>query len=1263
MLFAIMLMMSGIFIAIKNSTVQTWVTAKVASYLSKEFGTRVEISRVDIDFFKTLVLEGIYIEDQHKDTLIYSESIKADIALLSFKELKLSINNIILEKADFNLKYYPGEENNNLQYIIDYFSSNDTSSSAPWQLNLGQLKLINAHFSFQNMNYPEQDFGINYQDIEARNINIDIRDIYLKGDTIFADIKNISCYEKSGFQLSGFSAVMKLSPRFIDLKNLKIISPESNISTNLSFSYEQWPDWLDFNQMVLMRTKFQPSVIDFSDIAYFAPALKGMQKKLSVTGDVRGTIDNLRAKDIDIAFGNNTHFKGDININGLPAIDETYMHLTVNHFTTSKADLDHIPIPPFDKKTMLETPDNFNLLGIIRFKGNFTGFYNDFVAYGDFNTSLGKLSSDIALNFDSLSKKTYYKGKLATQNFDVGKFFDVKEMGSISLNADINGSGFTKDELKASLNGLVNRFEINNYHYNNIVVSAEIANRLFEGSLKVEDENLDLSFDGSVDFTGKLPVFDFYSDIRLAHLSKLKIANRDTSSNLSTKISIKLTGDKLDNIEGVIDLHNTYYSEKELSYYASKISLTSEINNQEKLLSLNSDLAEAKIRGQFNIEYLVASLTDLFYHAISSQSFPLQAPKDKVQDFVFEIDLKDIKPVTELFLPAIEIGKNTQFSGKFNSASHLLTLNGKSTKVKAYNFIFKDFYINADTEDKTVNLLVGSTEVMVNDSFKLENFQVDSRTKNNLMEYQVSWDNKREIKNKADIHGSIAFTDLSKYKVEFKPSDIYISDSLWSITDNNYLLVDSNSYTFHNLNLISGTQEIGINGIVSNNLNDNLKVRFKDFNLENVNRITENAGVNLSGLMNGSANFSQVYHNMLFTTSLDLKQLKINGENIGDGNISTNYSTRDKSIKLSGRFFRGTIPTIEFAGNYFPARENNNLDMNLKLEKLQLQMIDKWVKDFITDIRGLASGELSIKGEINKPLIKGKISLQKTGFLVNFLNTHYTFSNDVLIDHDKIHFENISLFDARGNKSNVSGKVTHQNFSNFHFDVLLEPKNFMALNTLEHHNPLYFGTAFVTGKVLIAGPLDKINIDIVAKSERGTVFNIPLTGSEEIAESNFITFINRDTSSIKVRDEYKVDVSGIAMKFELDVTPDAEVLLIFDPKVGDIMRGKGQGHLSMEINTLGKFTIFGDFTIEDGDYLFTLMNVINKKFKVEKGGTIKWAGDPYNAKLDMNAIYGLRTSLYDLGGDIDTTKRRVPVNVVLAMRNDLMKPDIHFDIN
>lgn len=139
-----------------------------------------------------------------------------------------------------------------------------------------------------------------------------------------------------------------------------------------------------------------------------------------------------------------------------------------------------------------------------------------------------------------------------------------------------------------------------------------------------------------------------------------------------------------------------------------------------------------------------------------------------------------------------------------------------------------------------------------------------------------------------------------------------------------------------------------------------------------------------------------------------------------------------------------------------------------------------------------------------------------------------------------------------------------------------------------------------------------------------------------------------NTSKLNQNDlseEYKIDLSGIRMNCDLEITPESEIQIIFDSKIGDVLKAKGNGNLKLEIDTKGDFKIFGDYTIQNGSYLFTLQNVINKKFDLSNGGNIKWAGDPYNATVNINAVYNVKTTLYDLLLNtpyIDNTKK-VPV--------------------
>ena len=264
--------------------------------------------------------------------------------------------------------------------------------------------------------------------------------------------------------------------------------------------------------------------------------------------------------------------------------------------------------------------------------------------------------------------------------------------------------------------------------------------------------------------------------------------------------------------------------------------------------------------------------------------------------------------------------------------------------------------------------------------------------------------------------------------------------------------------------------------------------------------------------------------------------------------------------------------------------------------------------------------------------------------------------------------KNFEVYDERGNKTLAEGSVDTKYFRDIYLNLNLQTNNFNFLNTTEKDNQMFYGRIFASGFIKIKGPPDNLSMDINARSEKNSVFFIPLYGSEEVNENDFIKFVSasgkESRKSEEEKNRYEVNLRGLSLNFNLDVTNDAEVQLIFDPKVGDILKGRGNGPLKIYVNTLGKFEIFGDITIESGDYLFTLQNVINKKFEVEPGGKISWNGDPEDANIDVTAVYALRTPVSPLDPTLfeGSTSKRIPVECVIEMTGKLMNPTIKPDI-
>ncbi|MCC6690118.1 MAG: translocation/assembly module TamB [Bacteroidia bacterium] len=1271
------------------------MTHKIASYYSQKLHTEVRVGEVDIAFFKKLVLRDVYVQDLHKDTLLFFNELKLDISDLDFDKHDLMVSEIELVNPKVKLIRYAGEPDFNFQFLVSAFTNADTlkadTASATWNLKCTGIKLSNVFFIYRDQNDTSATTGMNYWDLQCKNVNGNIRDIHFNKDTVYFNIEKLTAHEKCGFILSSLDANSSLSPKAIVMNNLMIKTPGSRIKGSYSMSYNTFSDFIDYNNKVIMKADLDSTWVVMNDIAYFAPPLKGINQTLFVSGQVNGTVSSLKCKKMKIGMGSATHFDGNIELTGLPNVDEFIMNIDAKKITTIKADIELLPTYPFEKGEALKVPSNISTLGTISFRGNFTGYLNDFVAYGVFNTALGSFSSDLSMKEGIDTKRMFYKGKLKSSGFDIGKFLEVKQVGVLALDADIDGSGLQTDKVDAHVKGNISRFDAMNYSYKNINVEARLAKKVFDGSLALNDDNAKLKFSGTVDFSKKLPLLNFNADLKQADLKTLHIIEADSSTVVSSTLDFKMQGNSIDNVTGFANLNNTYVKVGTQQYNFKNFNLSAIDEGQNKHLKINSDFIDCDVQGKYTLKDLGTSFENSLSYILPAyfSSKHLKTPSN--QQFDVKAKLGHSDDFTKLFFPKIEIANGTTLSGKFNSPTDQFSITLESPHIKLYGNKLDNVTFSSIVENKKMNLNFSSSVLGITDSLLLKNFDITSITQNDSASLNVKWDNKSLPAYKADIKAKAIFTSTPEIRFNFLPSEIIITDSVWAINSANQIIIDTSCFYVHNMEFSNHHQLIKVSGNSSRFSNDSMVISLTTFNLANLNKFTEAAGLKLKGIVDGKTTVSGIYSTPMIISNTSFKDFKINNESFGNGYVKTIWDSDKDALALDGLFSKDILPNILFSGYYYP-KKNNDINMTLTLNSLSLDLLKPYVKDYCKDFLGQFSGTIAVKGPIAKPELTGILHVDAQKINVDYLGTWYSFKHDIIIQPNSFGVENMTVYDQiyeqnKKNNSisekdrilgagtaNITGKVYHDNFKNFQLDFDITPQKLMVLNTNEEQNNLYYGQAYVTGPyinisgyvnnlILIEASVktDKVNI---AKKSGKTKLYIPLSGTAEVSQNNFITFVSHDTTNSK-KNKYKVDLSGIQLNFDLDVTPDAEVQMIFDQKVGDVIKAMGSGTVNMEINTLGKFNMYGNYTVESGDYLFTLQNVINKRFDVEQGGTIKWSGDPYDADINLSAAYKLRTSLSPLfpGDSTGTYKRRYPVDCKMILSNKLMSPDIAFDID
>ncbi|MCC5920729.1 MAG: translocation/assembly module TamB, partial [Cyclobacteriaceae bacterium] len=526
--------------------------------------------------------------------------------------------------------------------------------------------------------------------------------------------------------------------------------------------------------------------------------------------------------------------------------------------------------------------------------------------------------------------------------------------------------------------------------------------------------------------------------------------------------------------------------------------------------------------------------------------------------------------------------------------------------------------------------------------------------------------------NIANLRSSIDFLeDTTQIRInEYRLTAI---DKEWTLNPNNQILFYGDVIQIDNIKIEHENQSILGSGIISKSSTDSLKIEVKQFDLDNVSPLFQQ---DYSGDVNGEIYLTGLTDQTLINGSFELNQLFIDEFMVGDILVRTDWSTEEQRLELFFDAFRDQEKFLTVNGFFYPFRRDDQLDFNAQFFDTQLNIIEPFTGGLFSEIQGTLLGEASLKGTFSKPVVKGSGQFNDTSLKVDYLNTVYEAFGRISFDERLIDFNDIKLEDSKGSIANLSGGIRHRNFGNFTMDLSADIQNFMVLNTPLEPNSLYYGTVNASGNISFTGPFSNLSIDAQAKTNRNTRLYIPLGGFSSTRQQDYVTFYsardqifgNEEVEETKEEDR-RVAVTGLSMNFDLEVTEEAYCEIIYDIKSGDIIRGRGNGNISLQIGSDGEFNMYGDYEISEGAYNFTLYNVINKEFTVEPKSRISWYGDPYDGTVDIKAYYRQLASLAPLFPMEDSAivnrpeiRRRYPSRVNLNLTGPLMKPDVAFDI-
>ncbi|RNC88659.1 MAG: translocation/assembly module TamB [Allomuricauda sp.] len=1239
--------------------VQTRLAKYATNRLNDEFGTNIQIDRLSLSFFTlNTTLKDIYIEDYRKDTLAYMQKLSTSIlSLRNLRNGKMEFGDIDVNGLFFNLKTYEGERLTNLDVFIEKVDDGKPRApgTPPFFLSSSEVHIADGRFRLVDENLENQE-TLNFKDL-----NLSASDFQILGPDVSLSIDDLAMKGKRGIALEKLSTKFKYTKQQMRFDSLKIQTPQSNVNADLVFDYDR-EDLQYFTDSVNLTANFKESSIAFNEINLFFDEF-GSDKIATLSGQATGTLNNFKFNELFLV-SDNTGIRGDYEFRNIFNAEVPFvLQGSIENVTSSYYELRALLPNILGKKI----PSSFRKLGQFTVRGDAEITETSLDVQVNLNTAIGSSYTDLQMtNIDKIDNASYL-GFISLIDFDLGEFTDNPNFGKATLDVNVEGKGFIADYLNTEAIGEVYTIEFNGYQYKSLKVSGVIKDQLFDGSLVSNDENIKFDFKGLADFSKERNDFNFIASVDHADFKKLNFIN-DSVSIFKGNLNMDITGNTLDNIVGDVRFSNTIYQNKNDTYYFDDfaVSSTFESDSVRNIQIISPDIITGYMKGNFKVDEL-GKLIRNSIGTIYTNYRPFEISEGQRLTFNFKIYNK----IVDVFFPEVKFGPDTFIRGNIIADEGDFKLTFKSPDIEAFRNRFENIELKIDNKNPLFNTFL-SVDDMSTVYYDVKDFNLINTTLKDTLFFRTEFKGGSEYNDSYNLNFYHTFNQENKSVIGFKKSDISFKDNVWVLNEEGN---NDNKVIFNNtLDSIAirevvmnneKREQIRLRGEIADSTYKDLQLQFKLVSLEKITPSIDS--LKLNGAVDGYLNILQKDNIYLPSSNLKIADFTANDILLGDLEIGIFGNNDLTQFGVSTWLNNKGVETMTINGKVLNRGDIPELDLLANFNDFDLTPLNPLGDGVISDIRGKLNGSARITDIATNPVINGILTLNDAGLGIPYLNVNYDFNqfSRVRLENQSFNFDNLVLTDVVSNtRATLDGSISHSYFDDWELNLDLNTNNqkFLVLNTDFDEEALYYGTGYMNGTGRIFGQTDALTITMDATTAEGTSLKIPLSDVTSVGDYSFINFIEKDSvrgfETERILDEYQ----GLELTFDLAVTPDAEVEIVVDRESGSSLKGTGEGLLLMDINTNGKFNMYGEFVAVTGEYNFKYGGVIDKKFQVRPGGRITWDGDPLAASLDMEAAYNLNANPAPLLDDPGASARRIPTEVVVRLEGELESPTIDFNI-
>ena len=1273
-------------------SVQNFLIDKATGILSKKMETTVSIDKIRLGALGSLRVEGLYVEDYQQDTLLYIEKLK--IYLSRFEGAQgITLRNGSVKGGLLYIHETPEGVMNIKQVVNSVVKKREDKPKSEFALKISDVLVDDFNLIIEQREHREPEYGIDYRDMHLENMSAFIDNFTLEGGRVGGFVRNFTTREHSGFTIDNLTGHFLVDKGVVDLRDFNITAAESDIRLHsLVLQGENWASYKDFIHNVTIKGEVYDSYVSTNDIAHFAPSMLPWQLEAHDANiSVNGTVADLRVNVKNMEFGQSSNLRGSVRLRGLPNVRRATMSLDLSRLVTNQADasmvLDGITGRQILSDKILSM---VNAAGEIICSGKFNGGFQTFESDIVLTTQAGNLAltaSREPVKYEG--EENRLKGRLPAstlvatldaRHFNLGSILHNKLFGSATAYMSFYGTTTAKS-ISGRVAGRVGAISLNDCLYEDVDVEGRLVNKSFSGSMRSDCEALRMVLTGMADLNSESPTYDFHMTVNDADLHAMNLNPRDSISQIGFEADLYAVGRNIDDMNGSISIERTHYYYNADTLRTGAINLLARSVENQRSLSLSSDFADATFTGPSSykdvVKYLQASMRK-YLPGLADESYLLAVNEDKGYS-ALSIKVKEIDPLLDAISDGLQLAQGSMLNFTMNPVTNHIALRAESDYLERRNMLAANLRVNLTNQGDSLAMYLQAEDFYVG-TFHLPQLSVMGGAKNDRVLLTSGFrDTVGDLSGVLSIYANILHDSITQHRsvsMNLLPATITSRGRDWKLSSSR-VKIDTARIEVERFHVRSGEQELLLEGVMSRQSEDSLSLKLKDFSIAPFMGFATRLGYTVTGKGNGEAYMKAALDRGEISADIDIDSMKVNSTSVAPLRLDSRWDFRQQRarIRVINRNTRDSI----VRGYYAP--KSNRYYAEGRFDKIPMAMLDPILSSVVSGTKGMANAQLEIMGKGRQAKLNGSIDVKGLSTMIDYTKVRYSVpSAKVQVKDNHIVASNVRAYDPENNSGMLSMDVSLEHLSNIAFDMRVVPRNMLVLNTTMQDNDLFYGKVYASGVATVRGSKKGTSLDLVGSTEGNSQFFMPLSGKSDASNADFVIFdrpgMRRDSTGNHQLLRKKMaferrnraaasSASNMDINIELTAKPNAEVQLVIDPTVGDIIKGRGNGTFNIHIvPSANIFDMYGDYTITEGSYLFTLQNIINKRFIIENGSTIQWTGDPLDARLNIDAVYKLKASLQPLlsSTTLDNVTRAVPVECIINLTERLTNPTVLFDI-